>query len=86
MEIKVNTKFDIGQKVYTCHKTVYFKEGSFRDTFVPDKEPKVIKGITILREMSVLDIFYSFGSNLTCSERMVFHTLEEAEKWCDAYE
>lgn len=86
MEIKANTKFNIGQKVYTCHKSIYFKDGNFQNTFIPDKEPKVIDSITVLRKMSVLDIFYSFKGNLSCPETMVFNTLEEAEKWCDAYE
>lgn len=86
MDIQIKTKFDIGQEVYTCYKSVYFKDGDFVDTFVPDKEPRTIKSVTILKEAYHTNILYSFVNKNSCLEDMVFNTLEEAQKWCDKYE
>ena len=87
MEIKINTKFDIGQEVFVCKRDIQFKDGVFVDNYIAEPVAKKISNILIQYEMKNIDIMYSFfGSTNYISETMVFPTLEKAKKWCQNYE
>lgn len=87
MEIKVNTKFNIGQEVYICYKDSYFINGEFKSVYVPDTNPKVINKIFIIQKTNTVHILYSCKDDIQqYTEDKVFETLEEAQKWCNNYE
>ena len=88
MEIKVNTKFDIGQEVFVCKETIKFKDGDFVDAYTPVADSYKIIGIVITyNNKGDININYSIGAvAFLFPETRVFSSFEEAEKWCNNYE
>ena len=87
MEIKINTKYNIGQEVFICKRDVQFKDGTFIDHYIVEPVTKTISNILIRYEPEHIDIMYSFsGSSNYTPETMIFPTLEEAKKWCTSNE
>lgn len=86
MEIKVNTKFDIGQEVFICKETIEFKDGYFVNIYIPITEPYKVTGITVVYKDHP-SIRYSVSAvQALFPESRVFSSLEEATKWCNSYE
>lgn len=90
MEIKVNTKFEIGQPVYVCRNTIRFSKGKFIKVTIPKETPIKIEGITILCTLKESVIFYNFrlsnGCLISYSQDEVFETLEDAKNMCTCHE
>lgn len=85
MEIKVNTKFDVGQKVYTYKKDLSFKNGIFINILVPNNEVKEIVSINIEYDRE-FRIYYTLKGGDMIYENKLFSSKEEVITYCDKYE
>ena len=88
MEIKINTKYNIGQEVFVCKQTTKFKNGDFIDVYTPVVDSHKIIGIVITyNSKGDINISYYVGAvAFLFPESRVFSSFEEAEKWCNDYE
>lgn len=82
MEIKVNTKFSIGDHVFILNPISCFRQGNFITTYSPNKESKIITSITIHQSEATTKIVYHFRDGAVSNEKYVFETLEKANQYC----
>lgn len=87
MEILINTKYNIGDTCYICKSSLSFKEGKFCLVYEPCETPGRIISITSYIN-SDKDISFSYilnnNTNEPISEKLVFPTYEECQKYCNS--
>lgn len=84
MQITVNTKYEIGQKVYLCKTETAFKDGAFVNITVPDINPYIITSIRINQYLNgYYSIYYRIdGKQIPIREDQVFESIEAAKSFC----
>lgn len=84
MQITVNTKYEIGQKVYLCKSETTFKDGSFINVIVPDMNPYVITSIRVHQYTNgYFSVYYRIdGKQNSIREDQVFGSIEELKLFC----
>lgn len=88
--MQINTKYNIGDEVFTYNTDFNFINGEYVNKLVPSETPFKISCIDIKcgRFQDDIDIVYSLTSETNlrsrlCKENELFSSLSECQRYCD---